>query len=306
MQPYRTEAPLTLRTPFVVLDIVVTLALSSLTYGGLELYKQETLQRNQAGVDESASLAADRIATRVRDRRDYIGYVASQPATADVSSAGVAIGGVDNSRRFFGGQVVAANGTVVAFGGQVDETVRREAGESDVSDEAYFSEATTRSSYVSAPEAVPGRERYLVVISAPIITDEGFEGVFAASIYVSSEALLDPVAALDTRHQRVQVTVDDTVLLDTVERFEQRRKAGFTNLAVSVSWVRLGCAVACDDRAVGQGSDPTTTPRSAKRPQTNSARPPTVPTDGMSEALVYGPLTPLSGEPNARTVSTPP
>ncbi|AUV81633.1 histidine kinase [Salinigranum rubrum] len=210
-----------LRTTFVVLLIVVTLVLSSLTYGGLELYKQETLQRNQASVDESAALAADQIATRVRERRDYIGYVASQPATANVSKSGTTIGGVVNNSRFFAAQVVAANGTVVAFGGQIDESVRRETIGSDVSDEAYFVEATRRSSYVSAPEAVPGRDRYLVVVSAPIITDDGLQGVFAASMYVSTDTLLGPVATLDTRRQRVTVTASDTVLFDSDERFEQ-------------------------------------------------------------------------------------
>ncbi len=115
------------RTTFVVLLITVTLVLSSLTYGGLELYRREALQRNQASIDESAALAADRIATRVRERRDDIGYVASQPATANVSDSGTTVGGVVNNSRFFAAQVVAANGTVVAFGGQStrDWTTRR-------------------------------------------------------------------------------------------------------------------------------------------------------------------------------------
>ncbi|WP_318569685.1 sensor histidine kinase [Salinigranum marinum] len=210
-----------LRTKFVVVLFAVTVVLSSVTYGGLELYKQETLERNQESVDESARLAADQIASKVRERRDYIGYVASQPATANFSKAEATVGGVVNNSRFFAAQIVAANGTVVAFGGQINETVRRGTLGANVSDEAYFAEATTRSSYVSAPESVPSRDRTLVVISAPIITDDGLHGVFAASIYVSTDTLLDPVAALDTRTQRVTVTADDTVLLDSDDRFSQ-------------------------------------------------------------------------------------
>ncbi|WP_152041329.1 sensor histidine kinase [Salinigranum salinum] len=210
-----------LRTKFVVVLFVVTLVLSSVTYGGLELYKGETLERNQASVDESARLAADQIDSEIRERRDYVGYVASQPATADFSRGDETIGGVVNNSRFFAAQIVAANGTVVAFGGQIDETVRRDAIGSDVSDEAYFAEATTRSSYVSAPESVSSRDRYLVVISAPILTESGLHGVFAASIYVSTDTLLDPVATLDTRTQRVTVTAGDTVLFDSDDRFDQ-------------------------------------------------------------------------------------
>jgi signal transduction histidine kinase len=210
-----------LRTKFVVVLFAVTVLLGSATYGGLELYKEETLERNQASVDDSARLAAGQIAGTVRERRDYIGYVASQPGTADFSRSDETIGGVVNNSRFFAAQVVAANGTVVAFGGQIDETVRQRTVGADVSDETYFTAARNRSSYVSAPESVPGGDRHLIVISAPIITDEGLEGVFAASIYVSSETLLDPVAALNTRTQRVTVTTGDTVLLDSGDRFDR-------------------------------------------------------------------------------------
>jgi signal transduction histidine kinase len=208
-----------LRTKFVVVLFAVMLLLSTATYGGLEFYKQETLERNQESVDESARLAADQIDGRIGERRDYIGYVASQPTTADFSNNGDTIGGVVNNSRFFAAQVVAANGTVLAFDGQIDAAVQKRTIGSDVSEESYFAEATTRSSYVSAPEAIPDSDRYLVVISAPIITDSGLQGVFAASMYVSTDTLLDPVATLDTRSQRVSVTADDTVLFDSGEQF---------------------------------------------------------------------------------------
>jgi signal transduction histidine kinase len=210
-----------LRTKLVVVLFAVTLVLSTVTYGGLELYKQETLERNQESVDESARLAADQIADEIRERRDYIGYVASQPETAEFSKGDETIDGVVNNSRFFAAQIVAANGTVVAFGGQIDESVRRRTVGTNVSDEAYFAEVRTRSSYVSPPESVPSTDRQLVVVSAPIITDDGFRGVFAASIYVSTDTLLDPVAALDTRSQRVTVAANDTVLFDSDERFSR-------------------------------------------------------------------------------------
>ena len=210
-----------LRTKFAIVLFVVMMVLSTATYGGLELYKQETLERNQESVDESARLASTQISEKIRERRDYIGYVASQPATANFSTSESTIDGVVNNSRFFAAQVVAPNGTVVAFGGQIDQTVRRRTIGTDVSDEAYFAEARQRSSYVSVPESVPGRDRHLVVISAPILTEDGIRGVFAASLYVSTDTLLDPVAALDTRTQRVAVTAGETVLFDSEEQFSQ-------------------------------------------------------------------------------------
>ena len=56
-----------LRTKFAIVLFVVMMVLSTATYGGLELYKQETLERNQESVDESARLASTQISEKIRE-----------------------------------------------------------------------------------------------------------------------------------------------------------------------------------------------------------------------------------------------
>lgn len=210
-----------LRTKFAIIMLVGTLVLGSAVSGGLELYKQQTLEQSQDSVDESATLAAGQIESSLDERADYIGYLASRPTAVRLNDSSELIGGVVNNSRFFAAQVVDENGTVVSFGGQINESVRQSTIGSDVSDESYFRGAKRQSAYVSTPEYVPSRDRHLVVISAPILDDEGFVGVLAASIYVSTDTFLNPVTALDTQNQRVIVSADDATLYESSKSFPQ-------------------------------------------------------------------------------------
>ncbi|SFR43291.1 cache domain-containing sensor histidine kinase [Halogeometricum limi] len=210
-----------LRTKFALVLVVLTLVLGSATYGGLELYKQQALSQSQSSVDESATIAAVQIQSALDERADYVGYVASQPETADFSNANGVIRGVVSNSRFFAAQVVAANGTVVAFDGQIDESVRRDAIGTDVSEESYFRSARYHSASVSDPEYVESRDQYLVVVSAPIIRNGSVRGVLAASIYVSSDTFLEPVEPLSRENQRVTVHADDATLYESRTEFEQ-------------------------------------------------------------------------------------
>ncbi|SFR45932.1 Signal transduction histidine kinase [Halogeometricum rufum] len=206
-----------LQTKLAVVLIAVTILLSSATYGGLELYKQEELARSEDAVDESAALAAAQIEATLDERADYVGYVASKPGVTDFSNAGVVIDGVVDNSRFFAAQVIRANGTVAAFDGQIDEEVRQSTVGSDVSDEAYFRDARYRGASVSDPQYVPSRDQYLVVVSAPIMENGTVVGVLAASIYVSSETFLSPVAPLARDDQRVTVGAGDELLYESRE-----------------------------------------------------------------------------------------
>jgi signal transduction histidine kinase len=210
-----------LRTKFAVIMLVGTLVLGSAVYGGLELYKQQTLEQSQHSVNESATLAAGQIQSSIDERADYVGYVASRPDVATFEENDRVVDGVVENSRFFAAQVVDANGTVVAFGGQITDSVRDETIGSNVGDEAYFRGAMQRSSYVSDPEYVPSRDQHLVVVSAPIIDDRGVVGVLAASVYVSTDTFLNPVTALDTQSQRVTVTAGESVLYESADQFSQ-------------------------------------------------------------------------------------
>jgi signal transduction histidine kinase len=217
-----------LRLKFGIVLVVVTLVLSGAIYGGLEFYKNDSLERNRASVEETTELAAEQIETTIVERKDYVGYVASQPEAAAFDRSGRLLDDVFSSTRFVAGQVVAANGTVVAFRGEIDRTVRRETIGSNVSDAAYFRGALNRSAHVSDPEFVAGTDQRLVVISAPIIRRGELRGVLALSIYVGDREFFNSIVPLDTTSRNVEVRADGVRLYGDDDRFAQATTASAT------------------------------------------------------------------------------
>lgn len=217
-----------LRLKFAIVLVLVTLALSGAIYGGLEFYKNETLDRNQATIDETSELAAEQIEVSLAERMDYVGYVASQPEAAQFDRSGPYLDGILSSSRFVAGQVIAANGTVVAFRGDIDETTVRETVGANVSDRPYFRGALKRHAHLSDPEFVEGNDERLVVISAPIFEGGELVGVLALSIYVGDEEFFNSIVPLNTSTRNVRVQADDVVLYESGGRFAQATTAGAT------------------------------------------------------------------------------
>lgn len=217
-----------LRLKFGIVLVVIALLLSGAIYGGLEFYKGEALERNRVAVDETSELAAEQIEATLVERMDYVGFVASQPAAARFERSGPYLDGTLSSTRFVAGQIVAANGTVVAFRGAIDQTVRQETVGEDVSDRPYFRGALNRSAYVSDPEYVEQADEHLVIISAPIFEDGKTVGVLALSIYITDETFFNSIVPVDTSTRSVRIRANDTVLYESDERFAQATTANAT------------------------------------------------------------------------------
>lgn len=66
-------------------------------------------------------LAAEQIDATIRDRRDYVGLVASRPRAQRFDRSGQFLDAFLANSRFYAVQIVAANGTAVDFRG--DTTV---------------------------------------------------------------------------------------------------------------------------------------------------------------------------------------
>ena len=223
-----------LRLKFGIVLLLITLLLSGAIVGGLEYYKNETLDRNRAAVEETSELAAEQIEAGLAERKDYVGFVASQPAAARFDRIGAYLDRILSSKRFPSGQVIAANGTVVAFRGDISRTSRLETVGADRSDREYFRGALNRSAYVSTPEFAEGVDKHLVVVSAPIFEDGELVGVLALSIYVSDRTFLNSIVPLDTSTRNVEVRTGETVLYESAERFERATTASAT--VDSVGW----------------------------------------------------------------------
>ena len=210
-----------LQTRWAVVLIVVALLLSSTIYGGLELYKQQELDRSHNAAEESAAMAAAQLESALDERRDYIGYVASKAGADGFTNTERLIDGVVDNSRFFAVQIVNMNGTVVAFDGQINNDVRTATVGSNVSDEAYVTRARTEGASVTDPEYVDQREQYLVVVSAPITVNGSVAGILAASIYISDDTFLSTVKPLAREDQRVSVQAGTETIFESREPFGQ-------------------------------------------------------------------------------------
>jgi signal transduction histidine kinase len=217
-----------LRLKFGIVLLVITLLLSAAIYGGLELYKGETLERNRVAVDETSELAAEQIEATLAERMDYVGFVASRPEAARLNRSGPYLDGILSSTRFSAGQVVAANGTVVSFRGAIDRTTRQETVRTEVSDQPYFRRGLNRSVHVSDPGYVERADEHLVVISAPIFERGEIVGVLALSMYITDETFFNSVVPVDTSARSVRIEAGDAVLYENDERFAQATTASAT------------------------------------------------------------------------------
>jgi len=149
-----------------------------------------------------------------------------------------------NTSEFFAAQVVAPNGTVVDFRGQIDRhegVIGR-----DVSERAYIQEALDGNAYIAAPERLSGNI-YVVTMAVPLNPriDDGQatqDGAIVAALRVGTgngtvgapEAqVLEPLNTLRQGEQAVSVTApalesDQAVLAPAERRFEEELTANAT------------------------------------------------------------------------------
>lgn len=200
-----------LRTKFAVLLVVITLVLSLATYGGLEIYKRQQVERTRADVAETADLAAGQIEARLNGRADYVAFIA-QRADGRPSDGPLLAEMLDNS-RFFAARVVADNGTVVALRGPYPDERRRELlGRNATGADCVRRTLSVGDICITPPTATDERGTHVVGIVAPIFERNRTVGALEAAIRLNEATLFGPIEPLDRDAQTVVVRHDRTVL----------------------------------------------------------------------------------------------
>lgn len=198
-----------LRTKFAIALLAITLVLSGATYAGMEFYKAQAVGEVRQNVNETATVVAEQIDRRLRERRDFVGYVASRPRAAQFSRSDEYLDAFLTNSRFFAAQVIAANGTVMSFRGGITDAQRREAIGSDRSDTPYFRQGM-QGAYIGTPERAsrPNRpDTYVLTFSAPIFgPDRNVTGVFVAALFLNRNTVFGMVPAAETSSQQVTIT----------------------------------------------------------------------------------------------------
>jgi len=200
--------------------IVVTLVLSGVVYGQLELAKDRSISSMEQNVDQTATQTAEQIDAEIRQEKNYVGFYASRPEASNFSQSSEFLDRFLTNPHLFAGQVVAANGTVIDFRGDIAPEVRRETIGEDLGNRTYVSKtARTGEIYVTDPERVAGTDQHIVIISAPIFEEGEITGVLAAALPVNEFTFLTMVKPLETGVRTVSVRADDKVLHESQAAF---------------------------------------------------------------------------------------
>ncbi len=225
-----------LRKKFAILLILFTLVLSGVVYGQLEYTKQQSIDRVEASVNETAELTAEQINEEIKRQKDYVGYFASRPAASNFSTAFSFLEEFLSNPRFYAVQTIAENGTVIAFQGDIVESVRQETQGANLSDRPYVSvPLSTGDTYVSEAEAVNETDQSVIIISAPIFEDGEITGVLAAAVELNRFSVFSTLVPLQTDVQSVSVTGGSTSLYAPENRFQSAISARST--VSSTGWV---------------------------------------------------------------------
>ena len=201
-----------LRTKFAIVFVAVTLVLSVSVLAAVEFYKRDAVGESRANVEETATQAAEQIDASIRDRRDYLGLVASRERARQFDRSGEFLAAFLSNSRFYAVQLTDADGTVVDFRGDVTADSRRAVVGSDRSDAAYVRTALDGQIYVGDPERVDGVDAHALVFAAPIFERGEVEGVLAAAIYLDNQTVFDALPPLETSRQTVEVVGNGTEL----------------------------------------------------------------------------------------------
>jgi signal transduction histidine kinase len=247
-----------LRTKFAIVLLAIMVLLSGGVFTGLEFYKQQAVGEVRTNVDETAGLVAKQIESTIRDQRDFVGFIASQPRAREFDRSEAFLTSFLTSTDYYAAQVIDANGTVVDSRNR--GLVRLPRG--NVSDRTYFQRGL-RTTYVSTAEPIdrsPFSSRnssHVLLFSAPIFEGQEVQGVFAAAFFLNENTLFAPIPALETSDRRVTVTQGGETLHAGTGRFESAitstATVGVTDWTVTITRDRAALDSRLQQLALFQG-----------------------------------------------------
>jgi len=203
------------RTKFAVVLVVIMLVLSGVVLASLEVLRQQAVDEASRELDETSELTAEQIDASIRERADFVGFVASRPASRKFDRSEETLGEL-TSTRFYAAQLIHRNGTVLDFRGEIDESVRQETVGNET-DATYARAALDGRVHVNQTEWADGRP--FVVISAPIRYENGtMKGALAGAIWVTNRTFLQSTRPLERESQTVTVAAADGEPLKGAER----------------------------------------------------------------------------------------
>jgi signal transduction histidine kinase len=175
-----------IRTKLAIAVVIATVVLAGFVLVGLELFKEQTENRVQSRVNESANRTAQQINAEVIQQTNELRYYATRPGASDFENSDGYLDLIVNSTNYYAVQLIAPNGTVVNFRGQIREETRQEVIGSNLSDRRYVRAVQGARSglYISAVEPVQRLNQSLMKVSVPVFENGEFSGILVGAVWI--------------------------------------------------------------------------------------------------------------------------
>jgi signal transduction histidine kinase len=202
-----------LRTKLAVGLVALTLVLSLATYGGMEFYKEQQVERVKSDVNRTAGLATAQVRSDIDSYRDDLAFAAGQVDGANLTSARDRVGTYLEQSRFFATYVVNDNATIVQAFGPFNDSEREDLIGTRATIDCVNETLDTGDACVSEVRTPDGGTPY-VVMTAPVFHEGEVTGALAAPIHVGSETFFGSLSMLATETQSIRVYHGDRLLYE--------------------------------------------------------------------------------------------
>jgi signal transduction histidine kinase len=223
-----------LRTKYGLVLLVILVVLGTVVIGSAELFKQQTVDQEQAELEETTRLAAEQVGRELSDTLDDLretgAVLDTEPGTSQRTQLDQFLDNTDYSVVL----VTDSEGTIQEVRGlqpaQRDQFIGQH-----VTDQGFLDQETTENvlsgqSRIEQIQAINGSEDFFLTMGAPILDQEGnVEGALVGSVQITyglHTGLFSPLRALETDQQTVAISGatylgEQTTVLPRESEFDQ-------------------------------------------------------------------------------------
>lgn len=214
-----------IRTKLAIAVAVAVVVLAGVVLGGLELFKQQTVNQVHADVADTSNQTAEQVDAIVLQHVDTVRNYATDPQATRPNESKAHLNRFINSTSFYAAQRISANGTMTDFRGDITAQARQQNIGRNLSNRSYVSEILAGEDfYVGDVEESARLNQQIVIVSLPIIgQDNQLHGVLAGAIRLQQGDFFLAAKPLQTDTQTVSVTTvtngSRLTLLESDEQF---------------------------------------------------------------------------------------
>lgn len=221
-----------LRTRYLLVLVGMSLILGVTVVGSTQLFQQQTQDREQRDVDETAQLAAGQIDEQLNQELDRLVSRSSVPPANLTADSGSYLQSVIDDAAFDTALFIDANGTIRDIRGinEQSELSRSDIIGSDEADEPYFQNSLSEGNYIAEPQT-ESDGRVTIIMAARVVQNGSEAGVLAAAITAYDPAaetepqLFSSLSPLNTTDQSARVIqpseTGEIIMAGPISEFEQ-------------------------------------------------------------------------------------